>query len=441
MTTTDWTLLSLHLAAMLGTALVLGQAARRIGIPAVVGEIAGGLLLGPTLLGRLAPDAHAWLFPPTGPITSARTAIARVGMLFFIVTIGLDISVAEFRRIGRKAVSVGTIGTFVPLILGFVMCYVFPDVIGVTRKDLFATALFMGSILSLSANPVIARILMDMGLFKSEIGRTIMSATLVDDLVGWGLFAVILAEFAPQATGQGQGMAIFGLVFLFVGGILVAGRFLLPPLLDRVNRTMPQPASLISCIVLLALLGAAGSEQLGLHSFLGAFVVGIALADVSRKYPRPFAAIGEFSYAVFTPIFFVSMAIGADFVAGFDLWLVALVTIVAFVGKICGVFLGGRLAGMDGRQALAVGCGLNARGILGIVMAAAAYDAQLIDLRLFVACVLMCVATTMAAGPALSLILGRRPLSAARAGSLGEVPATALSSAHRPADFLEATPR
>jgi Kef-type K+ transport system membrane component KefB len=111
---------------------------------------------------------------------------------------------------------------------------------------------------------------------------------------------------------------------------------------------------------------------------------------------------------VFTPIFFVSMAIGADFVEGFDPWLVALVTIVAFVGKICGVYLGGRLAGMDSRQSLAVGCGLNARGILGIVMAAAAYEAQLIDLRLFVACVLMCVVTTMAAGPALSLILGRR---------------------------------
>jgi Kef-type K+ transport system membrane component KefB len=407
-TTTDWTLLSLHLAAMLGTALVLGQAARRIGIPAVVGEIAGGLLLGPTVLGRLAPDFHHWLFPATGPITSARTAIARVGMLFFIVTIGLDISVGEFRRIGRKALSVGTIGTLVPLVLGFVMCYVFPDVIGVTRKDLFATALFMGSILSLSANPVIARILMDMGLFKSDIGRTIMSATLVDDLVGWGLFAVILAEFAPQTTAQGQGAAILGLVFLFVGGILVAGRFILPPLLDRVHRTMPQPTSLISCIVLLALLGAAGSEYLGLHSFLGAFVVGIALADVYQKRPQPFTAIGEFSYAVFTPVFFVSMAIKEDFLEGFDFWLVALVTLVAFVGKICGVFIGGRLAGMNARQALAVGCGLNARGILGIVMAAAAHEAQLIDLRLFVACVLMCVATTMAAGPALSLILGGR---------------------------------
>ncbi len=408
MTTTDWTLLSLHLAAMLFTALVLGQAARRIGIPAVVGEIAGGLLLGPTVLGRLAPDVHAWLFPAAGPVTSARSAIARVGMLFFIVTIGLDISVAEFRRIGRKALSVGIIGTLVPLVLGFVMCYVFPDVIGVTRKDLFATALFMGSILSLSANPVIARILMDMGLFKSEIGRTIMSATLVDDLVGWGLFAVILAEFAPHATAEGQGVAILALVVLFVGGILVAGRFILPPVMDWVQRTMPQPSALIACIALLALLGAAGSEHLGLHSFLGAFVVGIALADVHRKYPRPFEVIGDFSYAVFTPVFFVSMAIGADFIAGFDLWLVALVTAVAFLGKICGVFVGGRLAGMDNRQALAVGCGLNARGILGIVMAAAAYDAALIDLRLFVACVLMCVVTTMAAGPALSLILGRQ---------------------------------
>ncbi|MFM8634410.1 MAG: cation:proton antiporter [Planctomycetia bacterium] len=413
MTPTDWTLLSLHLAAMLVVAIVLGQAARRIGIPAVVGEIAGGLLLGPTLLGRLSPDLHAWLFPPSGPITSARTAIARVGMLFFIVTIGLDISIAEFRRIGRKALSVGTIGTLVPLVLGFLMCYVFPDVIGVTRKDLFATALFMGSILSLSANPVIARILMDMGLFRSEIGRTIMSATLVDDLVGWGLFAVILAEFAPQATGQGEGLAILGLATLLIGGILVAGRFVLPPLMAWVHRSLPQPSTLISCIVLLALLGAAGSEHLGLHSFLGAFVVGIALADVYRKYPRPFEIVAEFSYAVFTPVFFVSMAIGADFVEGFDPWLMALVTAVAFIGKICGVFIGGRLAGMDSRQSLAVGCGLNARGILGIVMAAAAHEAQLIDLRLFVACVLMCVITTMAAGPALSLILGRSRVPAA----------------------------
>jgi Kef-type K+ transport system membrane component KefB len=404
----DWTLLSLHLAAMLFVALVLGHAARRLGIPAVVGEIAGGLLLGPTILGRLAPETFAWLFPPTGPITSGRAAIARVGMLFFIVTIGLEISVSEFRRIGRKALSVGVIGTLVPLVLGFLMCYVFPTVIGVTQKDQFATALFMGSILSLSANPVIARILMDMGLFKSEIGRTIMSATLVDDLVGWGLFAVILAEFGPHATGQGQGMAIFGMVFVFIGGILLLGHFVLPRLMDWVHRNLPQPAGSISCIALLALLGAAGSEYLGLHSFLGAFVVGIALADVYRQHPKPFEIIGDFSYAVFTPIFFVSMAIAADFVKGFDLWLVVLITVVAFVGKICGVFIGGRLAGMDNRQALAVGCGLNARGILGIVMAAAAYDAELIDLRLFVACVLMCVITTMAAGPALHLILGRR---------------------------------
>ncbi len=409
----DWTLLSLHLAAMLFVALVLGHAARRLGIPAVVGEIAGGLLLGPTILGRISPETFTWLFPPTGPIASGRAAIARVGMLFFIVTIGLDISVSEFRRIGRKALSVGVIGTLVPLVLGFLMCYVFPTVIGVTQKDQFSTALFMGSILSLSANPVIARILMDMGLFKSEIGRTIMSATLVDDLVGWGLFAVILAEFGPHATGQGQGMAIFGMVFVFIGGILLLGHFVLPRLMDWVHRNLPQPAGSISCIALLALLGAAGSEYLGLHSFLGAFVVGIALADVYQEHPKPFEIIGNFSYAVFTPIFFVSMAIAADFVKGFDLWLVILITAVAFVGKICGVFIGGKIAGMNNRQSLAVGCGLNARGILGIVMAAAAYDAELIDLRLFVACVLMCVITTMAAGPALHVILGRH--DAARA--------------------------
>ncbi|NBW96937.1 MAG: cation:proton antiporter [Planctomycetia bacterium] len=407
MTQADWTVLSLHLAALLAAAIALGAVARRLGIPAVVGEIAGGLLLGPTLLGRLAPEFSAWLFPPAGPVASARGAIARVGMLFFIVTIGLDISLAELRRSGRRALFVGSVGTFVPLLLGFVMCYVFPDVIGVTSKDRFATALFMGSLLSLSANPVIARILMDMGLFKSEIGRTIMAATLVDDLVGWGLFAVILAECAPQASATGSGVAVLGAAAAFLGAVVLAGRFVLPAALRWARERLPYPAGSISCVLALALVAAAGSEWLGLHSFLGAFVMGIALAGVYERQPEPFAIIGEFAYAAFTPIFFVSMAISADFVAGFDPWLVALVTAVAFLGKILGVYAGGRIAGLPSRQALAVGCGLNARGILGIVMAAAAHEAGLIDLRLFVACVLMCVITTMAAGPALGLLVGR----------------------------------
>jgi Kef-type K+ transport system membrane component KefB len=385
----------------------MGGLARRLGIPAVVGEIAGGLLLGPTLLGRVAPDLFAWLFPPTGPVASARGAIARVGMLFFIVTIGLDISLGELRRSGRKALLVGTVGTLVPLVLGFVMCYAFPGVIGVTDRDRFATALFMGSILSLSANPVIARILMDMGLFRSDIGRTIMAATLVDDLVGWGLFAVILAEFAPRAAAEGSGVAVLAAAAALLGGIIIAGRFVLPPLLRWARERLPYPAGSISCILALALVAAAGSEHLGLHSFLGAFVMGIALAGIYEQQPEPFRIIGEFAFAAFTPIFFVSMAISSDFVAGFDAGLVALVTLVAFLGKIAGVYAGGRIAGMGSRQALAVGCGLNARGILGIMMAAAARDAGLIDLRLFVACVLMCVFTTMAAGPALGMLVGR----------------------------------
>jgi Kef-type K+ transport system membrane component KefB len=178
--------------------------------------------------------------------------------------------------------------------------------------------------------------------------------------------------------------------------------------MEWIHGNMPRPSAFITAVILLALLGAAGSEHLGLHSFLGAFIVGIALADVAERYPEPFAIIAEFAYAVFTPIFFVSMAIKEDFIEGFDPWLVALITAVAFLGKISGVFVGGKMVGMDNSQALAVGCGLNARGILGIVMAAAAHDAELIDLRLFVACVLMCVFTTMAAGPALAAILGRR---------------------------------
>ena len=162
---------------MLFMAVAMGQIFRRMGLPALAGEILGGILLGPSLLGRVSPDLYQYLFPPSGPIHGARTAIMRTGMLSFIVTIGLGISLSEFKRVSRKAISVGVIGTFVPLFIGIAVAYVFPSALGLSPSNQLGLALFVGAILSLSANPIIARILMDLDLFDKEIGRVIMSAT------------------------------------------------------------------------------------------------------------------------------------------------------------------------------------------------------------------------------------------------------------------------
>lgn len=409
----QWSLLALQIAIMLATALALGHLFRRLGQPAVVGEILGGLLLGPTLLGRWAPELHALLFGDP-QVNAARAAAFRTGMLAFILTIGFAVSLAEFKRVVRPALGVGVVGTFVPLAFGLACAYGFPQVLQVTAENQWPMALFLASIMALSANPIIARILIDLHLFRAAMGRVIMSATLIDDLVGWSLFAVLLAQFAPASKVQGAAsLQVLGLVVLFVVGTLLVGRIAVARLLDWAARAMPYPGGFIGIVMAYVLAAAAGAEALGIHSFLGAFLAGVALADHHERHPQPYDAIAHFSTAYVTPVFFCSMAITADFVAGFDLAMVAVVTGVAMLGKVAGVYAGGRLAGLPPRDALAIGFGMNARGIIGIVMAVVAHEQQVITLEVMVACVVMCIVTTMLAGPLMQAALGRDRMRAA----------------------------
>jgi len=400
-----WALLALHLAALILGALAFGQIARRLGLPALVGEVLGGALLGPTLLGRIAPDFQQWLFPATGPIATTRDAFARTGMLVFILTIGLGISLNEFSRIKKKALWVGCIGTFTPLILGFLMAYGLPEVFEIAPENRFPVAAMLGSIISLSANPVIARILIDMEMFDTEPARIIMSATLIDDIVGWGIFAILLANFGPAAKPGANNFQIVAMVLGFIAVVILGGRRLFPRILDHIADRYP-PTALITAMVGLTFLCSAITDFMGVHAFLGAFLVGLALAD-AKQFSGVLENIGTFAYAAFTPIFFMAMGIGTDFVKSFDFTMVALVTFVSFFGKILGVFIGGKIAGMSNRLAFGVGCGLNARGILGIVMATGAYDAKIITDKMYVACLVMCLLTTAAAGPALKWTLGK----------------------------------
>jgi Kef-type K+ transport system membrane component KefB len=408
MSQAQWAALALQIAVMLACALALGHLFRLMKQPAVVGEILGGLVLGPTLLGRFWPEAFALLFGDAA-VNQARAAIMRTGMLAFILTIGFAVSTAEFKRVARPALGVGIVGTFVPLFAGLAMVYGFPQVMQVTAENQLPMALFMASIMALSANPIIARILLDLGLFRHRVGSIIMAATFIDDLVGWALFAVLLAQFAPASKVQGAApVAVLFWVLGFIAMALLLGRVVVTRLLDRVAEALPYPGGFIGVVMVYVLLCAAAAESLGIHGFLGAFVAGVALSDHYEKHRQPYDAIAHFSTAYITPVFFCSMAITADFVTGFDWAMVALVCAVAMLGKVSGVYAGGRLAGLDARTSLAIGFGMNARGIIGIVMALVAYEQQVIGLPVMVACVVMCIVTTLLAGPLMQGVLGRR---------------------------------
>ena len=200
MTSQDFVKLALQLTTMLGFAVLFGELMRRVRQPAVVGEMFGGIVLGPTVFGWLAPSVYEWLFLSSANVTTVRDAATKLGMLFFLFYAGLEVNLSDLKTLGRKAVLIGLIGTVLPIAAGVGLVYALPRTFWgpAVQAHFFSFALFVGMNLANSANPVIARILMDLGLLTRSIGALIMSATIVDDLVNWTLFAMILGDIAPS---------------------------------------------------------------------------------------------------------------------------------------------------------------------------------------------------------------------------------------------------
>lgn len=402
----DFALFAVQIAVMLAVAVVFGQIMRRLGQPAVLGEMIGGIILGPTLFGAIAPGLYTGLFQSSAGVAEAREASIKLGMLFFLFIAGLETNLSDLRRLGRSAALIGIIGTFIPIAVGFGLVYLLPASFWGAQASthLFAFALFVGMNLANSANPVIARILIDLGLLRHEMGTLIMTATIVDDLVNWTLFAIVLRDIAPSSGGDtGFGMSIV-LVLLFFVAVLGIGRWLAPRALPWVKARVSFPSGFIAVTALLILLIGSLAERLGINAFLGAFLVGAALGGTGHDQETEAAhqAITHFVLSFFAPIYFVSMGLNANFVTHFDAVLVLLIFIVACVSKIGGVLLGARLAGMAlDRRTLAIGFGLNARGATGIILAGVGLEHGVIDERIFVAMVVMAILTSLISGPAI----------------------------------------
>jgi len=410
MSSADFVKLALQLSLMLGCALVFGQMLRRLRQPAVVGEMLGGILLGPTVFAVLLPSLYGWLFDPSGNIAVVRDTSTKLGMLFFLFLAGLEIDLSAARRLGLRAAAIGLIGTLVPIACGVGVVYAIArDFWGpAVAPHFFSFALFVGMNFANSANPVIARILMDLRLLNTDVGAVIMGATLVDDLVNWTLFAIILRDIAPAGAVVGGPIASSLLVMLFCAAILCAGRWLAPSMLRFMRAHTPSPNGFLAMCALLVLLAGSASEALGVHAFLGAFLVGVALGGAGGERSEARSAVGHFVMSFFAPLYFVSMGMSANFVAHFDAALIALVLAAACASKIGAVLLGARLAGMPlNREAWAIGFGLNARGATGVILAGVGLANGIIDERLFVAMVVMAMMTSLLSGPAMSALLSR----------------------------------
>lgn len=404
--------LLLGLAVLLATARLLGELARRRGQPAVLGEILTGLLLGPTLLGRLFPGLT--LFPRTGGTALALDGLTTLSVALFLLVVGLEVDLERLRRQGRVALRVSVCGMSIPFVVGFLLAWQLPGAFGASAAALadhrLGFALFFATVLAISSLPVIARILIDLNLFRTDLGMTVIGAAILQDLCGWIVFALILSLMSATA-GEGHGFPVWATVMLTLGYVAVSltvMRWLVHRSLPWIQAHASWPGGVLGFVLSLALLGAAFTEWIGVHAIFGTFMVGVAIGDSTHLRERTRATIDQFISAVFAPLFFASVGLRVDFVAQFDLLLVLLVTVAACSTMIGGATLGGRWAGLSSREALAIGFGMNARGAMAIVLGLLALQYEVIEERMFVALVVMALFTSVISGPLMQRTLGRR---------------------------------
>jgi K+:H+ antiporter len=394
--------LMLAIAVVILAARLLGTALGKIGQPRVMGEVIAGILLGPTLLGAIAPEAESYLFPPD--IVPLISALSQVGLAFYLFLIGMELDPTVLRKQIARAAIVSNTSVAFPLALGFLLALplytrLAPD------KDYVPFALFIGVSMSITAFPVLARILVERRMLKGRVGTLAISSAAVDDVTAWALLAL-----ATAVAGSGSGLEVLrvvGLAALFTAAMALVVR----PLLGRVSTAYDEagfvPPLWIATIFVGVLLAAYVSVEIGIAAIFGSFVLGLIMPrqagltdDVSRK-------LEDFVVTVLLPLFFVVTGLRME-VGDLDrveYWLLGLLILaVAVAGKWVGAMAAARYSGLSWRESNAVGVLMNTRGLTELIVLNIGLDLGLMSPALFTILVLVALVTTFMTGPILRAV-------------------------------------
>ncbi len=400
----------MHLLVQLGIMLLVGRLfaefARKLKQPTVVGEIIAGIVLGPTILGMISPESFQLIFP-VGSSSLVLDGFVQVAVVMLLFIAGLEVDLHIVLQQGKQALFTSLLGLLIPFFIGFIFPYYWPEFFGlVNSNQRLAFALFMGTSMAITALPVIARILMDLGIFRTRMGMLVISSAMINDLIGWLIFSVVLGMI-------GQGQREFSLVYTvlltlgFTALMLTLGRGILNRILPWINKKLAWPGGVLSISLGICFLAAAFTEFIGIHAIFGAFIFGVALGDSEHMSERAKEIIHQFINNIFAPLFFVAIGLKVNFIVNFDVTLTLVIIAIAFAGKIIGSGLGTRLGGFSWKESLAASFGMNARGAMEIILGLIALDYGLINERVFVSLVVMALVTSMTSGPLMKWSLSR----------------------------------
>lgn len=399
----------IQLSILLIAARIFGELAKKINQPAVIGEIFAGILMGPSFLGTFYPDAFDLLFNQHPRAYIAYDGMAKVGIIFLLFVAGMEVDLPMIFKNGKSALAISLSGILFPFALGFSAAWFFYELLSDqdSEKQL-VFSLFFGVALSISALPVIAKTLIDLNLIKSKVGGLILASAMVDDILGWVLFSVILSMMSknPEQVQSLESIAYsVGFTFIFMALVLSIGRFVINKLIPIFSKYFSGTSGVITFAISMCFLGAVFTEYIGIHAVFGAFLMGIAFGDSEHFTEKSREVLHQFITNIFAPLFFVSIGLRVNFVENFDIVIISIVLLLSYLAKVIGVGLGAHWSGLNKNEALAVSFGMNARGMMEIILGLLALEAGVIEYKMFVALVVMAITTSITSGPLMKIFL------------------------------------
>ncbi|GAA6623719.1 cation:proton antiporter [Scytonema sp. NUACC26] len=403
-------LVLLELALLLLVARGLGEFMRRIQLPPVVGELLAGVLLGPSVFGWILPNLQGHIFPKSQAQSDLLAVVSWLGVLFLLIVTGLETDLNLIIRKGRTALLISLGGIIIPFATGLGLGWFLPDNFLVNPSQRLIFSLFIATAMSISAVPVIAKVLMDLKLIRRDIGQVTLAAGMTDDTIGWILLSVVSGlassgKFDFQTVFRSIGGAV-----LFLGIAFTIGRSLMARVLRWVDDYIGGPTASLSALLVLAFAAAAFTHTLGIEAALGAFVTGI-LAGQSPRFSREAGLTLELiSTGFLAPIFFATAGLKVDLLqllAPETLAIGLVVLAIACFGKFTGAYLGSLLGGLSHWEGIAMGSGMNARGAMEIIVATIGVSLGVLNPQMYSIIVMVAIVTSLMAPPLLRWALSK----------------------------------
>ena len=402
-----------QLVVILISARIMGYLVRFLGQPEVVGEIAAGLLLGPSFLGMWFPAIQAQIFPTivegVGPgiLPAILTVLAQLGLLLLLFQVGLEFDFSHLKWSGMATFSISATGIVFPFGLGLLLAWFIHDRLGIradgTVVDFLPFALFIGTAMSITALPILGRLMIEWGITRTRLATITISAAALDDAVGW----IILATVAAIASSAFDPLRLIGMIGASVGFFLLMLLVVAPLIRKWLGRLMAKSGGEVSMVALsicmvLVFMSAMVTSKIGIFAIFGAFIAGAVLSPLPGLREAVSRRLREFTTAFFLPIFFAYTGLRTNIGSLNDgyLWgICALVMAAAIGGKLLGCLLAAKVSGYPWRESMLIGVLMNTRALMELIVINAGKDLGVLPDSLFTRVVLMALVTTVMTTP------------------------------------------